>query len=159
MPLDSPEAYEALGEHLSTLDAPLAAWTEARGFTRYYHTGRYPERRYYRYGTTPQVFLSLSLQRDEMGERFEQFRPDLPYSACLGFFLPRPDTRSKRIILFHHIPFECLQRDLPLLLEPADSYLRDTQIADLPEHLDPYRLYFFDHATKTGNFTEGLKWL
>jgi hypothetical protein len=159
MPLDSVQAYERLGEHLTALDAPLAAWTETRRFTRYLHTGRYPERRYYRHTTTPQAFLSVSLQRGDTGERFDEFRPDLPYCACLGFFLPRPDPRSKRIILFHHVPFERLQRKLDLLLEPADSYLRDTEIADLVEHTDSYHLFFFDHETQTGAFTEGFKWL
>jgi hypothetical protein len=159
MPLDSPEAYERLAEHLNTLDVPLAEWTNARHFTRYLHTGRYPARRFYRYTTVPHVFLDVSLQCSDAGERFDEFRPDLPYSGCLGFFLPRPDRRSKRIILFHHIPFERLQRDLSALLAPADVYLRNTQIADLPEEPEPYRLYFFDHATQTGAFSDGFPWL
>lgn len=159
MPLDSIEDYERLGAHLTALDAPLSDWAEARGFTRYIYIGRYPERRCYRYTTSPQVFLSVSLQRTDTGERFDEYRPDLPYSACLGFFLPRPDTRCKRVILFHHVPFERLQRDLLLLLEPVDGYLRDTQIDDLLDHPDPFRLFFFDHAKQTGSFTEGFQWL
>ena len=160
MPLDSPEAYERLGVDLLKLDPFLDDWTQQRGFVRYFHTGRYPERRYYRESTQVGSFIQLCLQRRDNGERFEEYGPDLLYDCVIGFSVnPCPDPRGRRIILFHHIPFTRLESELSQLLAPIDTYTDCYSIEHLERTGEQFMDSFWDHASQSNLGEEVLVWL
>ena len=81
MPLNSPEDYDRLGEHLMQLDAPLAEFAARHGYTVYpkLSGGRYPNRRITQKG---RVVRSIVIQMDctLKGERYDEFFPDIPYT-------------------------------------------------------------------------------
>ena len=149
MPLDSPEAYEKLGVDLRKLDPFLEEWTQSRGFVRYYHTGRYPERRYYHKTASVCAFIQLCLQKRDNGERFDECGPDLLYDCVLGISLePPPDPRGRRIILFHHIPFARLESECSQLLAPTDSYIARYSVEYLDRTGEVFMGPFWDHTTQ-----------
>ena len=81
MPLNSPEDYERLGEHLAEIDAPLAAFAANRDYTvcSRLSGGRYPNRRINHEVTVIRsIIIEMDVSRN--GERFDQFFPDIPYT-------------------------------------------------------------------------------
>lgn len=124
MPLASIEDYERLGEHLTALDAPLAAFAEAHGYAVQHH-GRYPNRRLTRRGTVVRS-IQISMDVDESGERFDHFFPDIPYIIWGGAWIDDP-AAHRRLGAPHietwKIPFSILVQTLPRHLEHFHSYL------------------------------------
>ena|ERR1041385_7869007 len=88
MPLDSPEAYERLGEHLCAVDPILEEFCRETGFARR-TTGisRYPMRRLDLHREVS-WFIELRMDEDERGERYDTFFPDIPYTLSGGAWLP-----------------------------------------------------------------------
>jgi len=109
MPLDSPEAYERLGEHLCALDPLVEEFCRQTGFVRR-TTGisRYPMRRL---DLHRQVswFIELRMGEDEHGQRYDHFFPDVPYWLSGGAWIDLEGYRygSEGIVTFQGVPF-CL---------------------------------------------------
>jgi hypothetical protein len=127
MPLNSPEDYERLGEHLSQLDPLLAEFAAQHGYTVYpkLSGGRYPNRRITQEG---QLLRSIVIQMecDEKGERYDHYFPDIPYSLWGGTWIddPKQATRwSGPSILIQRVPFSTLTRTFHLHLGHIHEYL------------------------------------
>src|SRR6185437_6299195 len=127
MPLNSPEDYEKLGEHLSQLDPALAAFATRHGNTIYpkLSGGRYPNRRITEEG---RMFRSIVIQMefDERGERYDRFFPEIPYSIWGGAWIDdaKQATRcSAPSILIERLPFSMLTRTFHLHLAHFHEYL------------------------------------
>jgi hypothetical protein len=124
MPLPSVEDYERLGEHLTAVDVPLAAFASARGYT-VQHRGRYPNRRLTRFGSVVRS-IHITMDVDESGQRFDHFYPDIPYIIWGGAWID-DDVAHIRISSPHietwQVPFSALVRTLPMHLDHFHSYL------------------------------------
>ena len=133
MPLESPEDYERLGEHLSQIDPILADFAGTHGYTVYpkLSGGRYPNRRITQGG---RLLRSIVVQMDCTieGERYDHFFPDIPYTIWGGAWiddaekkmrLPGPSIRVERV------PFSALVPALVLHLQHFHGYL-----SRVPEH-------------------------
>jgi hypothetical protein len=108
MPLDSPEAYQRLGQHLSVVDPIIEEFCRDTGFARR-TTGvtRYPIRRLDRHGEVS-WFIELRMDEDERGERFDRFFPDVPYTLGGGAWMDRGGHRyfDVSVITFTRLPFQ-----------------------------------------------------
>ena len=87
MSLDSPEAYERLGEHLCAVDPIVEAFCRETDFARR-TTGisRYPMRRLDLHREVS-WFIELRMEEDEHGQRYNHFFPDAPYWLCGGAWI------------------------------------------------------------------------
>jgi hypothetical protein len=80
MPLDSVEAYERLGQHLTAIDPIMEAFCRENGFTRRtIGVPRYPTRRLY-LDREVRWCIELYMEEDERGQRYDHFFPDIPYT-------------------------------------------------------------------------------
>src|SRR5215831_9734872 len=79
MPLDSPEAYERLSQHLRDVDPIIEDFCRETGFMRQ-TTGisRYAMRRLALYREV-QWWIELRMLENEQGQRYDTFFPDIPY--------------------------------------------------------------------------------
>ncbi|HYG33171.1 MAG TPA: hypothetical protein VEC99_00215 [Clostridia bacterium] len=114
MPLDSPEAYERLSQHLSAVDPIIEDFCRETGFTRQ-TTGisRYAMRRLVLHREV-QWFIELRMLEDEHGQRYETFFPDIPYWLGGGAWLDLNGYRygSDSVITFERLPFRLLVSQL-----------------------------------------------
>ena len=127
MPLNSPEDYERLGEHLAEIDSPLATFALGHGYTVYPRLsgGRYPNRRITKEGA---VFRSIQISMDNApnGERFDQFFSEIPYTIFGAAWI---DDHSQHTrwhcpnIRIEAVPFSVLVRTLELHLDHFHGYL------------------------------------
>ena len=127
MPLDSPEAYDRLGEHLLQIDAPLAAFAACNGYILYpkLSGGRYPNRRITQ---ESRLLRSIVIQMDctIKGERYEQFFPEIPYTVWGGAWIDDFKEKKRLVgpsIRAERIPFSTLLRTLDLHLSHFHDYL------------------------------------
>jgi len=127
MPLNSPEDYEKLGEHLAQIDAPLAEFAARHGYTVYpkLSGGRYPNRHITKEGFILRS-IQISMETDRHGERFDHFFAEIPYNIFGAAWI---DDRHKHIrwhcpnIRIEAMPFSTLVRTLPLHLNHFHAYL------------------------------------
>jgi hypothetical protein len=127
MPLNSPEDYELLGEHLAAIDAPLETFALSHGYTVYPRLsgGRYPNRRITQEGA---VLRSIHISMDDApsGERFDRFFPEIPYTIFGAAWM---DDQSRHTrwhcpnIRLRAVPFSLLTRTLQLHLDHFHDYL------------------------------------
>jgi|GEM_PF-2967734 len=123
----SKEDYEKLGEHLTGIDATLAAFGAARGYTVYppLSGGRYPNRRLTQEGPVFRTIV-FEMQNAPNGERFRRFFPEIPYSIFAAAWI---DDHQKHIrshgtsLRIGPIPFAALARTLQLHLDHFHDYL------------------------------------
>jgi hypothetical protein len=110
MPLDSPEAYVRLGQHLCDVDPIVEEFCRETGFVRR-TTGisRYPMRRL---DLHQQVswFIELWMEEDEHGQCYDHFFPDIPYSLAGGAWIDLEGYRyaSDSVATFQRVPFSIL---------------------------------------------------
>ncbi|HWC58513.1 MAG TPA: hypothetical protein VHC44_02385 [Verrucomicrobiae bacterium] len=127
MPLNSPEDYALLGEHLSQLDPQLAEFAAQYGYTvcPKHSGGRYPNRRITQEGRLLRSIV-IQMECDGKGERYDSFFPDIPYSIWGGTWIDdvKQATRwSGPSILIERIPFSTLTRTFYLHLSHFHDYL------------------------------------
>jgi hypothetical protein len=127
MPLNSPEDYERLGEHLAQIDAPLAEFATRHGYTIYpkLSGGRYPNRRITQEGA---VFRTIQISMDlaPNGELFDSFFPDIPYCIFGAAWIDDPSQRTRWScpnIRIEKVPFRILVATLQPHLNHFHNYL------------------------------------
>jgi hypothetical protein len=127
MPLDSPEDYDRLGEHLCQIDAPLVAFAAKHGYIARPRLwgGRYPNRRIDQEGV---VIRSIIIEMDETpkGQRYDQFFPDIPYTISSATWIDDFEQLKRwhsPFIAFRGVPFSNLLRTLQLHLDHFHSYM------------------------------------
>ena len=127
MPLNSPEDYDRLGEHLAEIDVPLATFAAQHGYIVYpkFSGGRYPNRRMTRDG---HLFRSIVIQMDLTlsGERYEKFFPDIPYTIWGGTWIDDAKKGTRWFgpsIRIEFLPFSRLTATLHQHLAHFDGYL------------------------------------
>ena len=127
MPLITQDDYERLGEHLCAIDAPLASFAAAHGYTVYppLSVGRYPSRRITQEGL---VFRSIHIAMADQpdGQRFDHFFPDIPYTIFGGAWIDDQQSHKRWHSAFlntREIPFSLLLETLPLYLDHFHDYL------------------------------------
>jgi hypothetical protein len=127
MPLNSPEDYDRLGEHLVVIDPPLAAFANTHGYTVYppLSGGRYPNRRITQEAAVRRT-LHISMDTMPNGERFDQFFQDIPYTIFGAAWiddhahLTRWHSPNIRV---QGLPFRVLVQTLDRQLMHFHSYL------------------------------------
>jgi hypothetical protein len=124
MPLETIEAYERLGEHLSALDAVIDAFAVAHGYS-VTRRGRYPNRYLTQHGILMRG-IEISMGDDERGQRFDQFFPEIPYIIWGGAWVDDLSARKRYCsphLRTYPLPFSTLKRILPRYLDHFHSYL------------------------------------
>src|SRR6187401_664886 len=127
MPLNTPEDYERLGEHLGAIDAPLASFAAAHGYTYYppLSGGRYPNRRITQEGLILRsIHIAMADQPD--GQRYDHFFPEIPYTIFGGAWIDDGQTYKRwhsPFLSTREIPFSLLLVTLPLYLDHFHDYL------------------------------------
>jgi hypothetical protein len=114
MPLDSPEAYERLGEHLKVIDPIIEDFCRETGFVRRtVGLSRYPARLL---DLRREVRWCIDLRMDENagGVRYDEFFPDIPYTLSGGAWLDLDGNRYFDVgnIAFTRLPFRQLPERL-----------------------------------------------
>ncbi len=127
MPLDTQEDYERLGVHLAVIDAPLATFAAAHGYTVYppLSGGRYPNRRITQEGAILRS-IYISMANTPSGERFDRFFPEIPYTIFGGAWIDDHQQHKRWHCAFLHtreIPFSTLVGTLQLHLNHFHDYL------------------------------------
>jgi hypothetical protein len=127
MPLNTLEDYERLGEHLYAIDAPLASFAAAHGYTVYppLSGGRYPNRRITQEGL---IFRSIHVAMADQpdGQRFDHFFPEIPYTIFGGAWIDDQQTYKRwhsPFLTTREIPFSRLLLTLPFYLDYFHDYL------------------------------------
>ena len=127
MPLNSPEDYERLGEHLAEIDARLQTFADSHGYTVYprLSAGRYPNRHI---AQEAPLTRSIQISMDDApgGERFDHFFPDIPYTICGVAWIDDFSTLTRwhcPHISFQGVPFCVLVQTLQLHLDYFHRYL------------------------------------
>src|SRR5438067_3752765 len=124
MPLDSIEAYERLGEHLTALDAVIGAFAVAHGYS-VSRRGRYPNRYLTQHGIVMRG-IEISMGDDERGQRFDQFFPEIPYIIWGGAWVDDLSARKRYCsphLRTYPLPFSALEHTLPCYLDHFHLYL------------------------------------
>ena len=127
MPLNSPEDYERLGEHIAEIDTPLAAFAGGHGYTVYppLSGGRYPNRRITQEGSVLRT-IHISMDAAPSGERFDEFFPGIPYTVFGAAWIDdhsRLARWSSPSIRIEGVPFGALVRSLQSHLTHFHGYL------------------------------------
>ena len=153
MPLNSPEDYERLGEHLAEIDAPMASFAASHGYTVYPRLsgGRYPNRRITQQGA---VLRSIQISMDDApsGVRFDEFFPAIPYTIFGAAWIDDHSCHTRwsgPSIHIERLPFCILVQSLQLHLTHFHDYLsniteeyirvcaRTSPLATLPPRINP----------------------
>ena len=131
MPLNSPEDYELLGEHLTEIDSVLEQFARAAGFSilRWQAGGRYPHR-WLSMGAgdsgAVQRAIQITMDTDEHDQRFDRFFPDIPYTiyggAWIDDFKALRRTISPKLVI-DGIPFSRLVPQLRHYLNYFRNYV------------------------------------
>lgn len=133
MPLDSPEAYEQLGEHLCAVDPIVEAFCRETGFKRR-TTGisRYPMRRLDLHKDVS-WFIELRMEEDEHGQRYDAFFPDVPYTLGGGAWVDQAGRRYADVsaITFSRLPFHQLSSRLDVDLRDTWRRIQEFTLDDL----------------------------
>ncbi|HOY59217.1 MAG TPA: hypothetical protein PK640_13920 [Verrucomicrobiota bacterium] len=132
--------FDALSEHLREVRPIIDDFCARHGFAYMPRAaiGRYPRIRIAREGST-KLYFDLQMELDEKGQRFEQFRPDLPYALCAGASIVEDDGSKygvrfqKGFICFSGRPFEQvaavlqseMEKHLPTLEAWDARYLKE----------------------------------
>jgi hypothetical protein len=132
--------FAALNEHLEEVRPIFDAFCATHGFVYINRSalGRYPRVRIARMGET-EIWFDLWMEEDKDGNRFEQFRRDLPYELSAGACVVMHDdskygTRFSKIMLcFAAKPFDEvgavlqseMEKHLPTLETWDAQYLED----------------------------------
>lgn len=127
MSLNTLEDYERLGEHLYAIDAPLANFAAAHGYTVYppLSGGRYPNRRITQEGLIYRS-IHIAMGDDLNGERFDHFFPEIPYTVFGGAWIDDHGTHKRwhsPFLYTREIPFSLLLTTLPRYLDHFHNYL------------------------------------
>jgi hypothetical protein len=110
MPLDSPEAYERLGEHLKEIDPIIDDFCRETGFVRRtFGVSRYPAR-LLDLRREVSWCIELRMEDGDGGQRYDHFFPDIPYTLGGGAWLDRDGHRYFDVstIAFTRLPFSQL---------------------------------------------------
>lgn len=127
MPLNTPDDYQQLGEHLQAIDAPLASFAAAHGYEVIpaYFGGRYPNRRITQQGEICRT-IHIAMSKQPSGDRFDHFFPDIPYTLFGGAWID-DQQQHKRLnspfLSTRAIPFSLLVATLPVYLDTFHDYL------------------------------------
>ncbi len=127
VPLDTPEDYERLGEHLHAIDRPLTDFAAAHGYIvrSLLSGGRYPHRRIAQDGVISRsILIAMADQPD--GQRFDRFFPEIPYTIFGGAVIDDHAQHLRWHSPFLHtreIPFSSLLSVLPVYLAQFHDYL------------------------------------
>jgi hypothetical protein len=148
--LTSPEEYVRLGEHLAAVDPVLTAWADLHGFTRDFHSGRYP-RRVYRRAAEVNAFLDIHMERDDSGDHFEHFFPEVPYSAVIGVSYGEQGAEmpGRRIALFDRLPFAQLVSELTTHLRSCDAVFAKYTKDHLVRSKEMFMMPILEYAPNT----------
>ena len=135
MPLDSPEAYERLGQHLGAIDPIVEEFCRETGFAqRTTGVTRYPIRRLDLHRDVS-WFIELRMDDDERGERYDHFFQEIPYTLGGGAWMDRDGHRyaDVSVIAFTRLPFHQLASrlgvDLRQIWERIRSFTPDYLVA------------------------------
>jgi hypothetical protein len=128
MALDSPEAYDRLGEHLKRVDSIFQAFLSSSGYSDNTGAlGRYPHR------SATQISdiyrkIDLQMECDADGQRFPEFFPAIPYSLWAGVWVDEEGFRyspDRGHIIFENLSFEEMVPLLGRALQVAAASLAD----------------------------------
>jgi hypothetical protein len=144
MALDSPEAYERLGEHLKEIDPIFQEFLRASGYSDNTGAlGRYPHRSAVK-KTDVSRKIDLYMEEDEeTGQRFSTFDPSIPYFLWAGAWV---DLDGKRYCLdrggmiFEHLPFVEMVPNLSEYLRDAAAALESYSQAEIIAQSKPFEL-------------------
>lgn len=144
MPLDSPEAYERLGEHLKEIDPIFQAFLRETGYSDNTGAlGRYPHRSAVLM-TDVSRKIDLQMEDDEKtGERFSDFDPAIPYSLWCGAWVDLDGQRyspDRGRIIFEHLPFAEMVPKLSEHLRAAAAALETCTHSDIVARSEPFKL-------------------
>lgn len=126
MALDSPEAYERLGEHLKRVDVIFQAFLSSTGYSDNTGAlGRYPHRSAIQISD---IYRKIDLQMvcDGDGQRFPEFFPGVPYSLWAGAWVEEEGFRycpNRGHLIFENLPFEEMVPLLDCALQEAAATL------------------------------------
>jgi hypothetical protein len=140
MPLDSPEGYIWLDEHLRAIDDAFQHFLRESGYSDNTGAlGRYPHRSAVLRGRIcRKIDLEMDLGSD--GLRFEVFFPDIPYTLWAGAWLdeggirysaPRPSAGD--FFVFERLPFSTVTGIIGESLSQAARRLAEVTEASLKE--------------------------
>jgi len=107
VPLTSPEDYVRLGEHLKDVDEIFQRFLAQSGYSNNTGAlGRYPHRSAVQSGRVNRK-IDLVMCEDSSGQRFDQFRPEIPYSLWAGAWLDEDSIRyfDGGFFVFERLPF------------------------------------------------------
>lgn len=144
MPLDSPEAYERLGEHLKAIDPAFHAFLRDSGYSDNTGAlGRYPHRSAV-HMTDVSRKIDLKMEDDEdTGARFSDFDPSIPYSLWGGAWVDQDGMRycpDRGVMIFEHLPFAELLPMLPDCLKQAAAVMEPYTHAEIIARSKPFKI-------------------
>jgi len=139
--------FAALNEHLKELRPAFDEFSSRNGFVYIDQTslGRYPRIRIERRGVT-NLWFDLWMELDERGQRFVQFRRDLPFELSAGAYIDVRDgtkhgTRfQKSFQCFSGKPFEQLSPILESTMRNALEALEKWDVQFLRDAGEEVRL-------------------
>lgn len=143
MALDSPEAYDRLGEHLKRIDSIFQSFLASAGYTDNTGAlGRYPHRSA---TLTSDIFRKIDLQMEcnADGERFPEFFPAIPYSLWAGAWVDEEGFRyspDRGHMIFENLPFEEMVPLLGSALQEAAATLAGYTHAAILTQSKPIKL-------------------
>ena len=144
MALDSPEAYERLGEHLKEIDPIFHEFLRESGYSDNTGAlGRYPHRSAVR-NTDVSRKIDLQMETDpDTGQRFDTFNPSIPYSLWAGAWVDLGGKRycpDRGVVIFEHLSFADMVSILPVYLREAAAALKSYTRADIVARSKPFKI-------------------
>jgi hypothetical protein len=137
MPLNSPEDYARLGEHLEEIDDVWQRFLSESGYSENTGAlGRYPHRSAVLVldgGACRKIDLQMETGSD--GQRFDEFFPDIPYSLWAGAWLDEGGVRyrDRGFLAFEHLPYSRVRQILPESLAQAAQRIARATVLSLKE--------------------------
>ena len=127
MPLNTPEDYDQLGDHLRQVDAPLMAFAAKHGYIvcPRHLGGRYPNRRILQEGVVNRSII-ISMDEKPDGQRYDRFFPDIPYTIGSAAWIDDFEQLKRwhaPFIALRGLPFSTLLLTLQLQLDHFHRYL------------------------------------
>jgi len=143
MALDSPEAYERLGEHLKEIDSIFQGFLESSGYSNNTGAlGRYPHRSAV-LETDVNRKIDLQMDHDSDGDCFSEFEPSIPYTLWAGAWV---DTGGRRycpdrgVLIFENLPFVEMVPKLARFLKEAELALGSYTKAEIVAQSESFGL-------------------
>ena len=142
MPLDSPEAFERLGEHLKEINPIFQAFLRQSGYSDNTGAiGRYPHRSAVKVTDICRK-IDLWMEDDkEAGKPFSTFDPSIPYSLWGGAWVDLDGKRyclDRGSMIFEHLPFVGLVPMLADYLKEAVAALEPYTHAEIVARSEPF---------------------